>query len=66
VTRSQQQACSFAALDGVAGYSEVIVGRHDEVPEVALPDISNNVGSVKCFLSALRRSLLRVVFLVLV
>jgi hypothetical protein len=29
-----------------------------------LPDISNNVGSVKSFLSALLRSLLRVVFLV--
>src|SRR5580692_9729703 len=30
-----------------------------------LPDISNNVGPVKSFLSALPRSLLRVVFLVL-
>src|SRR5712664_3301983 len=30
-----------------------------------LPDISNNVGSVKSFLSTLLRSLLRVVFLVL-
>jgi hypothetical protein len=32
---------------------------------VGLPDISNNVGPVKSFLSALPRSLLRVVFLVL-
>ena len=32
---------------------------------VGLPDISNNVGSVKCFLSALLHSLRGVIFLVL-
>ena len=35
------------------------------VPDKRLPDISNNVGPVKSFLSALSPSLRRVVFLVL-
>ncbi len=40
------------------------LGRNPHTRQL-LPDISNNVGSVKSFLSALLRSLLRVVFLVL-
>jgi len=39
--------------------------NRSEDSQAGLPDISNNVGSVKCFLSALLPSLRRVLFLVL-